>query len=90
MTTNDNGPMHLAVAVGIPTVTIYGPTDPVAWNPGGARHQAIQALDVSCIRCNLNECPFGHECMTHVTPERGWEACKKVLDPQSNPLMVKT
>src|SRR5205823_2351989 len=32
--TNDNGPMHIAAAVGTPTVTIYGPTDPYAWNPG--------------------------------------------------------
>ena len=30
---NDNGPMHIAAAVGAPTVTIYGPTDPKAWNP---------------------------------------------------------
>ena len=35
--TNDNGPMHLAVAVGTPTLTVYGPTDPASWNPGGPR-----------------------------------------------------
>jgi len=37
--TNDNGPMHLATAVGTPTVTIYGPTDPASWKPGGLRHR---------------------------------------------------
>ncbi len=65
--TNDNGPMHLAVSVGAPTLTVYGPTDPVAWNPGGPNHQIIQAHDVPCLGCNLNECPFNHECMTHVS-----------------------
>ena len=35
--TNCNGPMHLAEAVGVPTLTIYGPTEPVIWNPGGPR-----------------------------------------------------
>jgi len=68
--TNDNGPMHLAEAVGAPTVTIYGPTDPAAWNMGGPLHKIIQASGLGCLGCNLNDCPFGHECMTQVTPER--------------------
>ena len=68
--TNDNGPMHLAEAVGAPTVTIYGPTDPFSWNAGGPKHKAIQAQGLGCLGCNLNECPFGHECMTQITPER--------------------
>jgi ADP-heptose:LPS heptosyltransferase len=67
--TNDNGPMHLAVAVGTPTVTVYGPTDPTSWNPGGPSHRVVQAPGLSCLGCNLNECPFEHECMTGVTPE---------------------
>ena len=68
--TNDNGPMHLAEAVGTPTVTIYGPTDPTAWNIGGLSHRVVQASGLSCLGCNLNACPFGHECMTRVTPEQ--------------------
>ena len=77
--TNDNGPMHLAVAVGTSTLTLYGPTDPLAWNPGGPRHQAVQASDVPCLGCNLNECPFGHECMTHISPERLLGLCREML-----------
>ncbi len=68
--TNDNGPMHLAEAVGAKTVTIYGPTDPASWNAGGPRHRVLQATGLRCLGCNLNECPFGHECMTQITPER--------------------
>lgn len=77
--TNDNGPMHLAVAVGTPTLTLYGPTDPLAWNPGGPWHRAVQATDVPCLGCNLNECPFGHECMTHISPERILSLCREML-----------
>ena len=73
--TNDNGPMHLAVAVDTPTVTMYGPTDPAAWNPGSGRHRVLQAAGLSCLGCNLNECPFGHECMTQITPEKVIALC---------------
>jgi lipopolysaccharide heptosyltransferase II len=77
--TNDNGPMHLAVAVGTPTVTIYGPTDPVCWNPGGPQHMAAQAQDVPCLGCNLNSCPFEHECMTHLTPDMVFNLTRQLI-----------
>ena len=76
---NDNGPMHIAAAVGVPTVTVYGPTDPHAWNPGGSRHIALQAAGLRCLGCNLNACPFGHECMRQVTPEQVLAACQDLL-----------
>jgi lipopolysaccharide heptosyltransferase II len=77
--TNDNGPMHIAAAVGTPTITIYGPTDPFAWNPGGPRHRVLQANELHCIRCNLNECPYGHECMKLITPAMVFTVVKEVL-----------
>jgi ADP-heptose:LPS heptosyltransferase len=83
---NDNGPMHLAVAAGTPTITLYGPTDPMAWNPGGADHVAVQALEVPCLGCNLNECPFGHECMTHITPEKILNICRERLAVVAQPV----
>jgi lipopolysaccharide heptosyltransferase II len=86
--TNDNGPMHLAAAAGAPTVTIYGPTDPHAWNPGGERHTALAAEGLSCLRCNLNVCPFGHECMKLISPEQVWAACQRHLAPAPNPALV--
>jgi len=78
--TNDNGPMHLAVSVGTPTLTIYGPTDPESWNPGGSHHQVLQAQDVSCLGCNLNHCPFQHECMSHVSPMMVMQRIHEVLE----------
>lgn len=42
LVTVDSGPMHIAAAVGTPTVAIFGPTDPVRTGPYGAQHQVIR------------------------------------------------
>lgn len=64
--TNDTGTMHLAAALGIPTVSIFGSTCPIETGPLGERHTVIQHK-VPCSPCFERECPFGHyECMTRV------------------------
>ena len=81
--TNDSGAMHLAVAVGTPTVTIYGPTRPADWNPSlagvGPRDAVVTADGVPCLGCHLNACPVGHLCMEQVDANRVVEACEYVL-----------
>ncbi|MCF7785142.1 MAG: lipopolysaccharide heptosyltransferase II [Prosthecobacter sp.] len=67
--TNDTGTMHLAAALGIPTVSIFGSTCPIETGPLGERHTVIQHK-VPCSPCFERECPFGHyNCMTLVTPD---------------------
>ncbi len=67
--TNDTGTMHLAAALGIPTVSIFGSTCPIETGPLGDRHTVIQHK-IPCSPCFERECPFGHyDCMTKVTPE---------------------
>ena len=48
---NDSGPGHIAAAVGTPTLTLFGPTDPQIWAPCGKRSQVLQALaaDITAI-----------------------------------------
>lgn len=66
--TNDTGTMHLAAALGIPTVSIFGSTCPIETGPLGERHIVIQHK-IPCSPCFERECPFGHyDCMTKVTP----------------------
>jgi lipopolysaccharide heptosyltransferase II len=66
--TNDTGTMHLAAALGIPTVSIFGSTCPIETGPLGDRHTVIQHK-VPCSPCFERECPWGHyDCMTKVTP----------------------
>jgi heptosyltransferase I len=67
--TNDSGSMHLAVALGRPVVSVFGPTDPVWIGPYG-RPGAVVRAGVPCAPCYLralNRCPNGHACMEQVT-----------------------
>lgn len=67
--TNDTGTMHLAAALGIPTVSIFGSTCPIETGPLGEHHTVIQKK-VACSPCFERQCPYGHyECMTKVQPE---------------------
>ncbi len=47
----DSAPLHLGVAVGTPTVAIFGPTDPSKLLPGGTPHQAVHVSQLSCRPC---------------------------------------
>ncbi len=67
--TNDTGTMHLAAALGVPTVSIFGSTCPVATGPLGEKHTVIRH-QVPCAPCFERECPLGHyDCMTGISPE---------------------
>ncbi|HSI65554.1 MAG TPA: glycosyltransferase family 9 protein, partial [Candidatus Saccharimonadia bacterium] len=68
--TNDTGTMHLAASLGVPTVSIFGSTEPVLTGPLGAHHRVVRH-HVPCSPCFRRECPFGHyDCMKKVTPEQ--------------------
>ncbi len=77
--TNDSGLMHLAVAVGTPTVTVYGPTLPESWNPRRPPHRYVQTAGLTCLGCNRDRCPYGHECLAWVSPERVARETETVL-----------
>ncbi|HSB05625.1 MAG TPA: glycosyltransferase family 9 protein [Thermodesulfobacteriota bacterium] len=47
---NDSGVSHLAAALGIPTVAIFGPTDPEVWSPKG-RNSAVVRREIPCSPC---------------------------------------
>ena len=69
--TNDSGPMHLAVALDRPVVSIFGPTDPVWIGPYG-RSEAVLQAGLSCVPCYLrvlSRCPHDHACMTAVSAQ---------------------
>jgi heptosyltransferase III len=63
---NDSGPMHIAAALGVPTIGVFGPTDPLRHGPYGPHGAYVIKEDLHCIRCNLLKCPYGHECMTQL------------------------
>jgi heptosyltransferase-2 len=67
--TNDSGAMHIASALGVPTVAVFGATDHVATGPAGERWRIVRE-PVECSPCLLRECPIDHRCMTRVEPGR--------------------
>lgn len=67
--TNDSGAMHVASALGVPTVTVFGATDHIATGPTGPLARIVRE-PVECSPCLLRECPIDHRCMTRVTSER--------------------
>ena len=80
--TNDSGPMHLAVALDRPVVSIFGPTDPVWIGPYGRAGAVLQA-GVPCSPCllrQLSRCRHGHVCMEDVSPRSVIERMEHVLD----------
>jgi len=66
---NDSGAMHVAGAVGLPVVGIFGPTDPEGTSPVTPRFTLVRE-PVSCSPCFLRHCPIDHPCMTGISVER--------------------
>jgi heptosyltransferase-2 len=64
---NDSGAMHVAAAVGLPVVGVFGPTDPEGTAPVTPRVTIVQQKPY-CSPCFLRRCPTDHRCMTAVTP----------------------
>ncbi len=60
---NDSGPMHISAALKKPTLGIFGPTDPEKHGPYSSNSDFVIKDDLFCIKCNLLECPYNHECM---------------------------
>jgi len=64
--TNDSGPLHLAAALAVPSVSIFGPTDPDRTViPGASR---VLRKPFACQPCYARECPLGHHrCMSEIS-----------------------
>ncbi len=66
---NNSGPLHLASALGVPTVSTMGPTDPIRWRPVGQGHVVVRK-PLWCSPCGEGQCPLGtHACMMAISVE---------------------
>lgn len=76
--TNDTGTMHLAAMIGVPTVAIFGSTDPVRTGPVGPRAEFLYHK-VECSPCFLRECPIDFRCMKAITAEEAATALERIM-----------
>lgn len=64
----DSGARHVAVALGTPSLALFGPSDPAIWSVVDARHPWLRR-ELPCTPCSLTRCPLaGHPCMNGLTP----------------------
>jgi ADP-heptose:LPS heptosyltransferase len=80
LVTNDGAPKHIAVAVGTPSVTVYGPTNYRSWGPAANPAHAAVYSRLDCAPCDKMDCgDRAIECMKKVEVSEVFEAVKKVM-----------
>ncbi len=76
--TNDCGPKHLATAVNVPTLTIFGASDERVWNPPDTRRFPFIKANLECQPCNKLVCD-NIKCMLELAPEIIFEKIKDMI-----------
>jgi len=75
---NDSGLMHVAGGLNIPTVAVFGSTNPVTTSPPGEKTALVRKA-VPCSPCLKKTCPTDFRCMTLITVEDVVGAAKRLL-----------
>jgi heptosyltransferase-3 len=78
---NSTGPMHMAVALGIPVVALFSPlfvAGPKRWGPYGEGHEVVLPPVGTCYKCEPGKCP-DFNCMEKIDPEEILSRVKKIL-----------
>ena len=78
---NDSGLVHVAAAIGTPTIGIFGPTSPWHWAPLNPLAATIETLtDVPCRPCHKPTCRYGHQhCMRDIPASQVLPAVQRAL-----------
>jgi lipopolysaccharide heptosyltransferase II len=82
--TNDSASLHLASALNVPTVAIFGPTDADKYGPTATRHRTIRR-QLFCSPCEQALCRFSHECMRFIAPQEVYDAARQMLAGEGSP-----
>ena len=75
---NNSGPLHVASALGLPTVSVMGPTDPLRFAPRGPADRVVRR-DLPCSPCQRARC-WHHTCLRSIEPEEVLAQAEAALD----------
>ena len=72
--------IHMATGVGVPTLTIYGPSDPAIWKPPSEKHHVVRK-SLPCLPCRLHGCSQSSvsSCLDELTADEVWEELDALL-----------
>lgn len=85
LVTNDGGPLHMAVALGTKTVSLFGPVDQKVYGPypHNEMHVVIKS-NIECRPCykdfRFSKCKIDKECLKSISPDRVFEAVRKLVE----------
>lgn len=81
LVTNDTGSMHIASALGVPVVAIFGPENHYRFRPYGKGLSSVivPTVSLSCHPCVKDDCKI-HECMESITPDLVWKEVDALIN----------
>lgn len=77
--TNDSGPAHIAYALKVPSVTVFGSTLPSEWAAADRSRHAVVVQPIDCRPCNLDSCDIGYQCLEQVSVDQAVTAAERVM-----------
>jgi len=76
---NDTGPVHMANALRVPVVAVFGPTDPRVTAPFHEPATVVKRDDIPCWPCSYRACPYDHRCLVQISAEEVFSAAAAYL-----------
>ena len=80
----DTGPLHFAAGLGVPTISLFGPSSAVRWAPIGARHRVLMGSSCSC-GAGARVCHGANFCLAAISPEQVFDSLQTVLAESKRP-----
>lgn len=78
MVGNDSGPFHLAAALGLPGVVLFGPSEVSLWRPLSPRAIVLSGKAACAPDCSRHHCAWGRRCLQSLTPDRVMSEISKI------------
>jgi ADP-heptose:LPS heptosyltransferase len=74
----DTGPLHFAAGLGVPTISLFGPSSPVRWAPAGKLHRMLKGSPCSC-GPGVSICQTADFCLAAITPGQVLDSLQTIL-----------